>query len=237
MTHRLRAIGFSTSDHEAHADLHRALDPAGIVVAPDQAEVRLSAGPVIHFRRDNTPSRYTLGFGLHDLAGAATRLEDDLEIPWRCTTPGVVDLADCDGNRVYLVGLTDDPGDGFPQRDQKLIAVTMFMTDVPTSARWWRALGLSVGDQATLVGSVPPDADHADVADVFFDGPILQLAPAGTGPTTVAHMVIGGVDLDTAAESLAAIGWDHAREPGALTTMTPDGCGVRLTAPVVRAAE
>jgi hypothetical protein len=85
-----------------------------------------------------------------------------------------------------------------------------------------------VGDATNLVGSVP-DAPHGNVADVFFDGPILQLAPTGTGPATVAHMVIGGIDLDAAAAGLAGIGWDFTREPGAVTTTTPDGCGVRLT--------
>jgi len=230
VTHRLRAISFSTTDPEAQADIHRSLDPAGILIEPTFTEVRLSAGPVIRFRRDNIPSRYILGFGLHDLAGAATRLEDDLEIPWRCTTPGVIDVRDTDGNRLYLVGEPDVTADDFPHRDQKLIAVTLFVTDVPASARWWRALGLSVGDESTLVGSVPADAPpHGNVADVFFDGPILQLAPTGTGPATVAHMVIGGVDLDAAAAGLSAIGWDFTREPRALTTMTPDGCGVRLT--------
>ena len=219
-------------------DLHRALDPAGIVMGPAHAEIRFSSGLILRYLRSDVPSRTHLGFGIADLAGAAQRLQEDLGIRWTCTTPGVVDLRDVDDNRVYLVGPTDsDPGDGFPQRDQKLLAVTTFVTDVPATARWWRALGLSVGDASTAIGSVPADS-HDPSADVFFDnGPVLQLFPVGTGPSTVAHLVIGVPDtaaLDAAALGLDGLGWEYRREPGAINMFTPDGVGVRLTAPAQR---
>jgi catechol 2,3-dioxygenase-like lactoylglutathione lyase family enzyme len=219
-------------------DLHRALDPAGIVMGPAHAEIRFSSGLILRYLRSDVPSRTHLGFGVHDLAGAAQRLQEDLDIRWTCTTPGVIDLADCDGNRVYLVGLTDDPGDGFPQRDQRLIAATLFVSDVQANARWWRALGLSVGDASNLVGSVPDGDPHGDNADAFFgNGPVLQLYPAGTGLATVAHLVIGVPDegaLDAAALGLDALGWEYRREPGAVNAYTPDGVGVRLSAPAQR---
>ncbi len=241
---RLRALAVNTGSPEDQADLHRGLDPAGIVIGPTHAEIRFSSGLILRYLRSDTPSRTHLGFGIADLAGAAQRLQEDLDIRWTCTTPGVIDLADCDGNRVYLVGLTDDPGDGFPQRDQRLIAATLFVSDVQANARWWRALGLSVGDASTAVGSVPADAHdpsadaHDPSADVFFDnGPVVQLWPAGTGLATVAHLVIGVPDdaaLDAAALGLDGLGWEYRREPGAINMFTPDGAGVRLTAPAKR---
>jgi catechol 2,3-dioxygenase-like lactoylglutathione lyase family enzyme len=237
VSHRLRALAANTSSPEDQADLHRALDPAGIVMGPTHAEIRFSDGLILRYLRSDTPSRTHLGFGIADLAGAAERLEGDLGIRWTCTTPGVIDSRDCDGNRVYLVGLTGDPGDGFPQRDQRLIAATLFVSDVPASARWWRALGLSVGDASNLVGSVPVDA-HDPSADVFFgSGPVIQLWPAGPGLSTVAHIVIGVDDeaaLDAAALGLDELGWEYRREPGAVNAYTPDGVGVRLTAPTQR---
>jgi catechol 2,3-dioxygenase-like lactoylglutathione lyase family enzyme len=218
-------------------DLHRALDPAGIVMGPTHVEIRFSSGLILRYLRSDTPSRTHLGFGIADLAGAAERLENELGITWTCTTPGVVDLLDVDGNRVYLTGPADNPGDGFPLRDQRLIAATLFVSDVPATARWWRALGLSVGDASTAVGSVPADA-HDPSADVFLDnGPVVQLWPTGTGLATVAHLVIGVPDdaaLDAAALGLDELGWEYRREPGALNAYTPDGAGVRLTAPAQR---
>jgi hypothetical protein len=231
---RLRALALNTSSVADQTDLHRGLDPAGIVMGPTHVEIRFSSGLILRYLRSDVPSRTHLGFGIADLAGAAQRLQEDQGIRWTCTTPGVVDLRDVDDNRVYLVGQTDDPGDGFPQRDQRLIAVTTFVSDVSDSARWWRALGLSVGDASNLVGSVPADS-HDPSADVFFDsGPVVQLYPAGPGPSTVAHLVIGVPDegaLDAAALGLDAVGGEYRREPGAINTYSPDGVGVRLTAP------
>lgn len=232
--HRLRAVAVNTSSPEDQADLQRALDPAGIVMGPTHVEIRFSSGLILRYLRSDTPSRTHLGFGIADLAGAAERLEADLGIRWTCTTPGVVDLRDVDDNRVYLVGQTDDPGDGFPQRDQRLIAATLFVSDVPSIARWWRALGLPVGDASNVVGSVPADAPHGDTADIFIGDTVIQLWPAGRGPATVAHLVIGVPDeaaLDAAALGLDELGGEYRREPGALNTYSPDGVDVRLSTP------
>ncbi len=238
--HRLRALAVNTASPEDQSDVHRALDPAGIVVGPAHAEIRFSSGLILRYLRSDVPSRTHLGFGIADLAGAAERLENELGITWTCTTPGVIDFRDCDDNGVYVVSRVDgepEP-DGFPQRDQRLVALTTFVTDVAATARWWRALGLSVGDESNVVGSVPADAAHGDTADVFFsNGPAIQLYPAGTGLATVAHLVIGVPDetaLDAAALGLDELGWEYRREPGAVNTFSPDGLGVRLSAPAQR---
>ena len=238
MSHRLRALAVNTWSPENQADMHRALDPAGIVVEPAHTEVRFADGLILRYLRSDTPSRVHMGFTLTDLAGATQRLEDDLDVLWHVSGPGVIHFRDVDENPIYLVGTNPDAVPDFYRRDQALIAATTFVTDVSASARWWRALGLSVGDESTLVGSVPEDAPHGDTADVFFkDGPVVQLWPAGTGLATVAHLVIGVPDdaaLDAAALGLDELGWEYRREPEALNAYSPDGLGVRLSVPAVQ---
>ena len=236
MSHRLRALAVNTWSPEDQADMHRALDPAGIVVEPAHAEVRFVDGLILRYLRSETPSRTHMGFTLTDLAGASQRLEDELDVLWHVSGPGVIHFRDVDENPIYLVGTNPDAVPDFYRRDQKLIAVTTFVSDVPATARWWRALGLSVGDESVHIGAVPEDAPPGDTADAFFDnGPVIQLYPAGTGLVTVAHLVIGVPDegaLDAAALGLDGLGAEYRREPGAISTDTPDGMGVRLTAPV-----
>jgi hypothetical protein len=235
MSHRLRALAVNTWSPEDQAAMHRALDPAGIVVEPAHTEVRFADGLMLRYLRSDTPSRMHMGFTMTDLAGATQRLEDDLDVLWHVSGPGVIHFRDVDENPIYLVGTNPDAVPDFYRRDQKLIAATAFVTEVSATSRWWRALGLSVGDESTHVGSVPEDAPHGDTADVFFgNGPVLQLYPAGTGLATVAHLVIGVDDegaLDAAALGLDELGWDFRREQGALNMYSPDGVGVRLSAP------
>jgi hypothetical protein len=44
MSHRLRALAVNTWSPEDQGDMHRALDPAGVVVEPAHTEVRFADG-------------------------------------------------------------------------------------------------------------------------------------------------------------------------------------------------
>ena len=209
----MRAIHLhlSTADTAATAALLGAIGiPIVGSVRPGERVVAVpSHGPALVFS-PGPATRTALSFQVPDLTAAAQRL-DDAAIPRTGETPGVIGLADADGNPVYLVES--------PQCDGvSLIAATLFVRDAAASASWWQALGATVTDTAVF----------------FDDGPSLHLEPAADGPATTLGAdlrVSDPTDLDAAAAALAGIGASSARlSPVSLRTATPEGGTVTVQA-------
>ena len=225
MSH-LRAVSLGTSSPTAAADLYAALG-ARIGGTPRGGETLvLVGGTMLTYRRDAEPTRTVLGFMVPDLAVVGDRLTA-AAIDWSCESPGVIGFsADSDGNPCYAV----ESG----QRDGlSLIAATLFVRDVSTSAEWWASAGLPTGRTATLGYHVPAAAGHNGDAAVFLGGDLtLHLAAAGDGPVTVMNLRIHVDDpatLDAAGAGLTALGAPvERRGPTELRTMTPEGIAVTL---------
>ena len=218
MTPHLAGLAADVADHPiAVARLFGAL---GLHVArlDGLAEIRLDDGTVLQFRQGPTPTRIGLGFAVPDLCAAAQALDEHRgHTSWDVAGPNII-----------RIGRGDLTADVTEAETSSLVAVTLYVSDVAASVRFWAALGLTVTDVA------PVDADDPDppepAADVQLAGVTIQLRGCGLRPITFVHMVIRVADPLGCRVGLDHVGWDYRQDGDAVVTArTPDGCGVRVT--------
>lgn len=223
---RLAALAANVNHPTAEANLYLALGMKVVAPDTDTVEVRVDDGFVLRLLRGDNPSGTHFGFRVRDVADAAQQLTA-VGYGWRVRGPNHISV-EHGGSTVYVLQAE-------PSESPGLIASTHFAVSVPSSAIFYRALGLGVGDADNVVDTFgvdrcdPPNPS----ADVFFDNEIvLQLWPAGRHPVTLAHMVIRVDDVQAAARGLDELSWRFERDDDALVTRDPDGCRVRVTGPL-----
>ena len=215
---RLAGLAVDVADHPVATS--RLFGALGLHVATldELAEIRLDDGTVLQFRQGPTPTRIGLGFAVPDLCAAAQALDEHRgHTSWDVAGPNII-----------RIGRGDLTADVTEAETSSLVAVTLYVSDVAASVRFWAALGLTVTDVA------PVDADDPDppepAADVQLAGVTIQLRGCGLRPITFVHMVIRVADPLGCRVGLDHVGWDYRQDGDAVVTArTPDGCGVRVT--------
>ena len=207
-TARLVGVAADTADHPVSAARAFGLLGLNVAVRDDSAEIRCDTGSVVCLPQTRTPARIGLRFVTHGLADACRYLSEHRE-KWSVLGPNAIRI-ERGGLSIEAVETVDryqPPG---------LVAVTYFVSDVAATAQFFDALDLPVTDAG------------ADAADVQIGGVTVELRAAGTGLTTLAHMVIRMDDPLRATVWLDYDAWPYQLSNGELTTRTPDGCGIRL---------
>jgi len=217
---RLAGLVLETAGHPG--TVARLFTPLGLNVAvldDTAAELRLDSGGVVQLRQGTSPTRIGLGFTVPDICAMARAL-DEQRIGWTVPGPNTI--------RVDRDGMTVDVTEGKPG----LTDVMLYVSDVAGSARFWRTLGLEVGDATPAAADADPTDPAEPAADVELDGVTLRVRGCGVRPVTLAHMVIRVADPLGCCVGLDFAAWDYRRDGAALVTRTPDGCGVRLVPPL-----
>jgi catechol 2,3-dioxygenase-like lactoylglutathione lyase family enzyme len=233
---RLAALAIDVAIHPIAAG--RLFAALGLNVArlADSVELRLDDGVVVRLTQTTTPSRVGLTFAVRDLGEVAKAL-DSLGIEWTVTGPDVIRVerqrpatlpprgrwsATALERGALKIDVTE-----LETGHTGLVAVTMFVTDVNATAKFWRVLGMTVPDADA------PDEPAADVGlggvDVWLKNCAIRLRDRAAAPATVVHMVLRSADPMSSTPGLDHAGWPYERDGDSTTTQTPDGCGIRVT--------
>ena len=206
---RFVGIAADTADHPVTAGRAFGLLGLAVNVRDDGAEIRCDTGEVVCLPQTRTPARIGLRFVTHELADACRYLSEHRE-KWTVLAPNAIRI-----QRGSLTIEAVETADRY--QPPGLSAVTLFVTDVAAaSSRFWDSLDLPVTSVA------------ADAADVQIGAVTVLLRAAGSGPVTMAHMIIRMDDPLRATVWLDYDAWPYQLSNGELTTRTPDGCGIRL---------
>lgn len=177
-----RLIGLAVDTGDLPRTMSKVLTAIGlnVVVLDEAAEVRCDDGVVERLTQSRTAAPICLGFRARDLAEASSALTEH-RVAWNDLSPNAI--------RVDRGDLVIEAVQAAPGQAPRLEAVTMFVSDIDTTATLWQALELIPEDASV---DANPDDSPLVTADAVLDNVVLHARKAelGTGRTTMSHMVI-----------------------------------------------